>query len=135
MLKVSKMVEYSILLLTTLAKLDKDDKLSAREISLNYNIPLPTVSKILKQLSKGGIVKSIQGSKGGYCLAKDAGKVTLKSLMEIFDGKTHIVECSAETEKDVCNFSLSCPAKKVMLNLDNEINNLFEKVTLEKLTH
>ncbi len=133
MLKVSKMVEYSILLLTTLAKLDKDEKLSAREISLNYDLPFPTVSKILKQLAKEGIVTSIQGAKGGYRLAKETDEINLKRLIEIFDGKTHIVECSIEREKDVCNFSLSCPAKKVMLNLDNEINKLFEKVTLEKL--
>jgi Rrf2 family protein len=125
------MVEYSILLLTYLSKMKSGEKRSAREISEGYNLPLPTVSKILKLLAKEGIVESTQGSKGGYTLVKDMGDITLKMLIETLDGKSNIVNClNVDSE---CNHDSGCPAKDTMVFIDNEINKIFERITLKEL--
>jgi len=125
MVRISKMVEYSILLLTNLVTLEGNETMSAREISDKCNIPLPTVSKILKQLAKKGIVESIQGSKGGYHIAKNRDEINLKMLIETFDGNTNLVTCSLVTKEGICNYSNACIVKNVMVNLDWEINELF----------
>jgi Rrf2 family protein len=124
------MVEYSILLLTYLSKLEPTEKMSAREISIKYNMPLPTVSKILKILARDGIVESTQGSKGGYTLVKDTEDITLKMLIQTLDGKSSIVTCLND---DVCNQNTDCPAKDSMVFIDSEINKIFESITLKEL--
>jgi len=125
------MVEYSILLLTYLSKLNTGEKMSAREISEKYNLPLPTVSKILKILAKEGIIESMQGSKGGYSLVKDMGDITLKMLIDTLDGKSNIVTCLNEHSE--CNHDSGCPAKDTMVFIDSEINKIFERITLKGL--
>jgi Rrf2 family protein len=128
---MSRMVEYSILLLTYLSKQKPAEKMSAREISIKYNMPLPTVSKILKILARDGIVESTQGSKGGYTLVKDTADITLKMLIQTLDGKSSIVTCLNDDEG--CIQRADCPAKDSMVFIDSEINKIFESITLKEL--
>jgi len=127
------MVEYSILVLTGLASAGKDIKKSAREISRDYNLPLPTVSKILKQLAKNDIVLSIQGAKGGYKLIKASEEINLKMLVEIFDGSSTVVTCLKDDSQKLCNMPEDCPARKTMLGINFEINKMLENITLKKV--
>lgn len=133
MVRMSRMVEYSIMLLTLLARLKEEEKMSAREISNIYKLPHPTVSKILKILAKESIIKSIQGPKGGYKLIKDANKINLKMLIDIFDGKSNIVSCLTNKAENMCEFLNTCSAKNTMTYVDKEINKIFEDITLKKL--
>lgn len=133
MVKLSKMVEYSILLLTSLGNLREGEPMSARFISDLYELPYPTVSKILKILSREGIVESAQGPKGGYKLYKETNQINIKMLMDIFDGKSNIVSCLRENDKNICHQINTCSAKGVMSYVDNKISKIFENITIEKL--
>lgn len=133
MVKMSKMVEYSILILTRLAKLKTGEIISARRMSDEYKLPLPTVSKILKTLAKCGVVKSVQGAKGGYRLDRDTSNINLRELIDIFDGNAEVISCAGDEDNQSCEYSGECPVKNTMLILNREINKTFENLTLEKL--
>ena len=98
-----------------------------------YKLPYPTVSKILKNLAKEGIVASIQGSKGGYRLVKKADEINLKMLIDIFDGNSNIVSCLADKENNTCCYFSECTARSIMSTVDDEISKIFEGITIEKL--
>lgn len=70
MLKITKLEGYAFLILTHMAKRDLTLMHSAKELSANCDLPLPTVSKVLKVLAGKGILSSYQGSRGGYVLTK-----------------------------------------------------------------
>ncbi len=71
MLKIGKMTDYAMLVLSTMAK-NPDSVLSAASLADMLNLSVPTVSKILKILGEAGLVSSVRGAEGGYHLGRPA---------------------------------------------------------------
>ena len=76
MLRMTKQADYGIVLMTQMAG-DPDARSTASELSEQTQIPLPMVSKILKLLSKNGLLNSHRGVKGGYALARAPEHITV----------------------------------------------------------
>ncbi len=131
MVRMSKMVEYAILILTRLSKLEDKKRMSAREISEIHNLPFPTVSKIMKQLAKENVVTSTQGSKGGYAVTKNTDDITLKMLIECLDGSSNIVTCMSD--RGDCSYITNCSARGSMEFIDSEVGKIFDRITLKEL--
>ena len=74
MFRMTKLTDYGIVLLTQFAAHDDRVAHTARELALETRLPLPTVGKLLKQLSHGGLLASQRGTKGGYVLAQAAAR-------------------------------------------------------------
>jgi FeS assembly SUF system regulator len=95
MLRITKITDYGFILLAHMANQDMDLLHNAKDLSAAIGIPLPTVSKVLKILTQGSILKSHQGSKGGYSLAKPAGEITAAEIIEAVEGPVAITDCSS----------------------------------------
>ncbi|MEI6892610.1 MAG: SUF system Fe-S cluster assembly regulator [Pontiella sp.] len=94
MLRITKITDYGFILLAHMAIQDRELLHNAKDLSATIGIPLPTVSKVLKILTQGGILKSHQGSKGGYSLAKPAEEITAVEIIEAVEGPVAITDCS-----------------------------------------
>jgi len=97
MLKITKLEGYAFLILTYMAKQDVALMHSAKDLSANCDLPLPTVSKVLKLLAAKGILISHQGSRGGYVLAKPAEQISVAETVEVFEGPLALTDCCGET--------------------------------------
>lgn len=95
MLRITKITDYGFILLAYMV--DKDPALlhNAKDLSAVSGLALPTVSKVLKILTQGGILQSHQGSKGGYSLARAANKITAAEIIEAVEGPVAITDCSS----------------------------------------
>ena len=97
MLRIKKMTDYAVLILSNLAM--HDDYLTAKEIASATHISLPTVKKLLKKLNKKGLVKSRQGVLGGYTLHTDAKTISIALLLNALEGNLSITQCASESDK------------------------------------
>ncbi len=95
MLRITKITDYGFILLAHMANQEEGMLHNAKDLSSAIGIPLPTVSKVLKILTQGGILKSHQGSKGGYSLAKTAELITAAEIIESVEGPVAITDCSS----------------------------------------
>jgi FeS assembly SUF system regulator len=95
MLRITKISDYGFILLARMAGQDQSLLHNAKDLSAASGLALPTVSKVLKILTKGGILKSHQGSKGGYSLARPANKITAAEILEAVEGPVAITDCSS----------------------------------------
>jgi len=69
MLKISRLTDYAT---AVVLFLQKDNQLQSSElIAQAVGLEIPTVSKVLKLLTKAQILSSIRGANGGYQLAKN----------------------------------------------------------------
>ena len=68
MLTLNRKSDYALISLSHLGRC-RGTITSAREIADTYQIPLPLLMNILKQLTREGIIASARGAKGGYRLA------------------------------------------------------------------
>jgi FeS assembly SUF system regulator len=107
MIRVSKLTDYAIVLLTHLAR--SEHTLTAHELAAASSVPLPTVSKLCKELSKAGLVVSHRGRKGGYGLARPADRISVVQVVEALEGPIALTECSHATQ--TCELEATCLAK------------------------
>ena len=94
MLRITKITDYGFILLVHMANQDQDLLYNAKDLSAAIGLPLPTVSKVLKILTQGGILSSQQGSKGGYSLIRPANEITAAQIVEAIEGPVAITDCS-----------------------------------------
>ena len=73
---------------------------NAKDLAAKSEISLPTVSKVLKILTQGNILKSHQGSKGGYALARPASEISAAEIIEAVEGPVAITDCSSASGCD-----------------------------------
>ena len=70
MLRITKETDYGVMLLARLAAEPRGVVWKAREVSEQLGLPLPMVSKILRNLARGYILVSHRGASGGYSLER-----------------------------------------------------------------
>jgi Rrf2 family protein len=58
----------------------------SQSISKSYDIPLEYLLKILQQLVRANVLRSKRGPRGGFCLARPTGKISLLEIIEAVDG-------------------------------------------------
>jgi FeS assembly SUF system regulator len=107
MIRVSKLTDYAIVLLAHLSRSERT--LTAQELASRSSVPLPTVSKLCKELSKSGLVVSHRGRKGGYGLARAADRITVAEIVEALEGPIALTECSQGIQ--ACVLEATCVAK------------------------
>ncbi|CAB1276626.1 SUF system Fe-S cluster assembly regulator [Candidatus Nitrosacidococcus tergens] len=92
MLRMSKMADYSIVIMTHLA-IDPSEQCTTANLASQIGIPLPTVSKILKQLTRARLLTSTRGVQGGYHLAKPPAEISIIEIITIFEGPIGLTSC------------------------------------------
>lgn len=112
MLRITKITDYGFILLAHMASHEEGELHNAKDLSATIGLPLPTVSKVLKILTQGGILQSHQGSKGGYTLSRPADKISAAEIIEAVEGPVAITECSS-TEGCDRNCQVSTSWQKV----------------------
>ena len=127
MLRISKLTDYAIVILSYMAR-NNAAQHAATEISSVTGIKLPTVSKLLKTLSKADIVRSLRGSKGGYYLARGPETITVANVIVAIEGPIALTECSLPV--DHCEQSSSCEIRGNWAVINRAVKTALESVTL-----
>ena len=76
---------------------------------------------------------SLKTSQGGYILQKPASEIKISNIIAAVDEKVRTLNCKKESKKGCNNRSTKCITHNLWDNLEQHINNFFEKVKLEDL--
>jgi Rrf2 family iron-sulfur cluster assembly transcriptional regulator len=106
---------------------------SLTDISLRQNISLPYLEQIFIKLKNNNLVKSTRGAKGGYVLDKSAHDIKISNIISAVDEEVKMLNCKKESKKGCNNKSTKCITHNLWDQLDQHINNFFEKVKLQDL--
>lgn len=132
MFKLPKKIEYGILAMDFIASQNKN--VSAKEISESLHIPFEYLSKTLQKLMREGLIESKQGIRGGYILAKNPCDISVLDIINALDKNPNIVECYGNDVYSKCQNMKVCSIKQPMQKLQDEINNLFNNLTIEEMS-
>ena len=130
MIRMNKLTDYGVVLLTTFAR-EPEHGISARELSTRTGIPQPTVVKLLKTLLKAGLLVSQRGTKGGYALAKLPEEVPVSAVIEALEGPLAITECGTP---GTCEHEKVCPARPNWTAVNAVIHEALSRLTLAEMT-
>ncbi|RME30109.1 MAG: Rrf2 family transcriptional regulator [Candidatus Zixiibacteriota bacterium] len=98
-MKLSRKADYALRAVRHLSTLPKGKLGSINSIAAAESIPREFLAKILKDLTRGGILVSFQGVTGGYRLARPAKDISFLDVIESIEGPIHINLC---TEPNGC---------------------------------
>jgi len=133
MLRIGKMTDYGIVLLITFVhNSNKKGALTARDLSEASQLPLPTVSKLLKTLCRAQILTSQRGVSGGYRLSRPAGEISVASVIEVLEGPIAITQCSTPGGSS-CNRETFCPVRFNWKAVTQSIRGALEGLTLAEV--
>jgi len=134
MIKLSRLTDYAIVILTQMA-LEGKGVHAASVLADKTFLPLPTTSKVLKQLTKAGVLHAQRGASGGYALAREPSEISVASLIEALDGPIAITDCSGGTGDDgCCSVAETCPTRGNWNKVNVAIRAALQAVTLADMT-
>jgi Rrf2 family protein len=138
-MRVTKWGECGILCSIYLAQKYGHGPVGATEIAESQGLDVQYTQQILQRLRKGGVILSERGPRGGYQLAREPFKVTLKEILYATEGDTFQIICdhspihhNPETGSQ-CATKESCGLHGVWQELREAIDQLLEQRTLHDL--
>ena len=129
MLKISRLTDYAT---AVILFMQNDNKLYSSEmIALGVRLEIPTVSKVLKLLTKAKILASTRGANGGYKLAKASDDITLFDVIQAIEGDTAITECT-KTDS-LCAQEQGCDSRTGWQKVNQQIEQILVQMTIAKM--
>jgi len=129
LIKLSRFADYAVVILAELAKGD-GVPLAASDLATRVKLPDPTVAKILKSLTKGGILSSTRGVNGGYGLTRPAQAITVADIITAMDGPISLTDCA---DNNACVLEGHCGMHGRWGKVNVAIRTALEGVTLVDL--
>jgi FeS assembly SUF system regulator len=130
MLRIGKLTDYATLILATLAT-DRVRLLNAGTLAERTRLSQPTVSKLLKQLQRAGLVNSTRGTHGGYQLSRDPASISAAEILDALEGPFALTECSSDTGH--CGIEHTCSVGRTWQRLSIAIRRSLHEITLAQL--
>jgi FeS assembly SUF system regulator len=132
MIKLSKMTDYAVVCLGTLAR-RPGYSMSATELSKETGLALYTVQRLLKLLvSKSDFIKAYRGALGGYILNRNSSNISVVEIIEALDGPITLTSCVNKSES-FCEASDICFLGGKWNKINEIIRNSLNDITLEDL--
>jgi FeS assembly SUF system regulator len=123
MFRLNKLTDYGIVLMAHVAR--GDGRMP------HTKLPLPTVGKLLRQLSDSGLLSSHRGVKGGYNLARAAEEISVADIILALEGPIGFTECSVVP--GLCDMERSCSIKINSQIIGDALRDALEHVMLSNL--
>jgi FeS assembly SUF system regulator len=130
MLKISKLADYAVIILSLLAR-DTTRVANAAVVAEEAHLALPTVSKILKMLGEAKLVISFRGQRGGYQLGKNAEHITLADVIVVMEGQQAMTECCSQ--HNACVLDALCSVKENWQVINQKIFSVLAELTISDM--
>lgn len=106
-MKLSEGVEWGLHCTSVLASLPAKATLPTKALAEYHGVSETYLSKHLQALTRGGIIESVPGPKGGYRLARPATEITLLDVVEAIEGPEPAFRCTEIRQQGPCTIEPS----------------------------
>jgi len=129
----SKACEYGIKATLYIARRPAPDRrVSLKEIAGAIDSPEAFTGKILQQLARNGIIRSVKGPQGGFEIGEeDLDKLRLGHIVSAIDGNGIYKGCGLGLKE--CNEHRPCPVHNKFVVIRNELKEMLEQTSLRHL--
>jgi FeS assembly SUF system regulator len=131
MIRITKEADYGIMLLGGLAARPAGAVHTAREVAGWSGLPLPMVSKILRGLARGGILRSHRGVSGGYSLERSPEETSVAEVIRALEGPISMVQCGVEP--GACDHERTCPTRTNWARINQEVEQALDRVPISEM--
>jgi Rrf2 family protein len=127
----SKSSEYAIRAAIHIAQLPDGEYAMAKDIAQQEEIPAPFLAKILQELARQGVLRSVKGPSGGFSLKKKPSEIRLLDIVGAIDGLEQYSRCAEGYSE--CSAKVACPLHDNWMALQSRIMDYLERNTIGSL--
>ncbi len=131
-MRINRKVEYALIALKHMNQKRPGELTSVKEIAELYGCPGDVLAKVLQTLSRKQILKSEQGTFGGYHIQKDLSKVSLHDLFSTVLGPQTLVKCLQVKNHD-CEIKETCNILGPIANLNARMEEFYRGLTIQEI--
>ena len=99
-------------------------------ISERQSISLSYLEQLFGKLRRNGIVDSVRGPGGGYCLARPSAKISIAEIVVAVDEPLDATNCG---ERGNCHEGQPCVTHDLWMGLNEKIYEYLAAVSLQQL--
>jgi FeS assembly SUF system regulator len=134
MIRVTKLADYGILLMTWLAfRPDREGRRhTASALAAETGLPPPTVSKLLRLLARADLLDAQRGATGGYRLARASVDISVADIIAAIEGPIALMECLSDDTPD-CGVESLCPTRTNWDRINQAIRDALASISLEEM--
>ncbi|MBI2930144.1 MAG: Rrf2 family transcriptional regulator [Planctomycetes bacterium] len=108
------------------------DGVAAEDIARHADVPRRYLSKILRRLTRAGVLVARRGVKGGYRLARPAKDITLADLVAPFEDAVTGPECVLGGGR-LCSNVHRCPVHMTWGGIRDSMDRFLGRTTLAEI--
>ncbi len=127
-IRLSRLADYGVVLMTHIGA-SRPRLRTAHALAAAARIPEPTASKILKVLSRHGLLESHRGINGGYALARPPAEISVAEIISAVDGPIALTEC-IDADGDPCTLETVCPTRGNWHKINDVLRRALEDISL-----
>lgn len=133
-MKLSKKAEYALRAVAAMGRSPLGTTFLIQEISTRERIPLKFLEQILVILKNNGLLRSRRGVGGGYQLNVPPTQITLRQVVDPFDGSFDPIACTGASDKSgatcECGIPGGCALGKTFSRLRGLVRDWLDQTTI-----
>ena len=132
MVKLNKSTRFALYAVVELSR--KPEALfTARQIAEKYKISEHHVAKVLQQLARVGLVRSIRGINGGFKIARNPKDITMHEVVQIFEPRQPGSRCLLLDDEQLCEQTGACRIGEVFDEIQQQADFTLRSITIATL--
>ena len=131
MLKITRKVEYALIALRHMQLKESEELTSTKEIATRYGVPQQLLAKTLQHMARDGIIEAVQGPAGGYRVAANLDKISMKDFFERLEGPLGMMDCYFDSD---CIQIGACNIRIPIQRINDNMRNLFSQMSVQEVT-
>ena len=131
-MKISTRGRYALRMMLDVARHDgQNSPVSLASVSARSRLSPSSLAPVAFALRSAGLVRGVAGRHGGYKLARSAGEITIREIIEATIGPICVVDCIDEPE--ACPRADYCECRIVYAMINLRIGEVLEEFSLADL--
>ena len=131
-MKISTKGRYALRMLADLALHQEEGFVSLKEVAERQNISKKYLEQIVPMLTKGGMLRTNRGNKGGYMLADKPSDHTVGDVLRATEGSLAPVAC-LDFEPNECPRVADCFTLYIWEGLYKTVTDYLDSITLQDI--
>lgn len=129
-MRLQKSTLFALYAVLELAR-DTDRQLATADIATMYGISTHHLAKVMRQLVRAGMIRSVRGAGGGYRLNVPPNRTTLWDVIELFE--PFASEDGFDGEGENLSTPIAAALERVRLEIDELTRATLQSITLKSL--
>jgi Rrf2 family transcriptional regulator, iron-sulfur cluster assembly transcription factor len=133
-MKISTQARYGLRALFDIAYHSAGQSTQVKDIAARQALSPRYIEQIFQRLKKSGIIKSIRGPAGGYCLTRKPEEITVGDVIKATQGPVELVFCTnSSNAMKTCQRVAECVTTDIWKEASSRLMAYFDSITLEDL--